>query len=202
MNALRADFDQPLAAVHHTRSPGARVEPVLGLKQLAREVALAVDDALRLAGSAAGERDQARVGGREFDRRRRARRRTATGPGSVSTRQSGRVGAKARRRLRSSATISFGCAAAIRRRRSLARSCSLHGRATAPRRKHATIVSTHSGRLPITVMTTSPAPTPDARASRRGERSDPRPRRTTTRAGVRRRASSTRARRCDGAAST
>ena len=42
MKTLRADFDQPLAAVHQTRSPGARVEPVLGLQALAGEVALAV----------------------------------------------------------------------------------------------------------------------------------------------------------------
>ena len=49
MNALRADFDQPAAAVHQTRSPGSRREPVLGLQPLAGEVALAVQDGLRLA---------------------------------------------------------------------------------------------------------------------------------------------------------
>ena len=49
MNTLRADFDQPLAAVHQTSSPGARREPVLGLQALAVEIALRVDDRLRLA---------------------------------------------------------------------------------------------------------------------------------------------------------
>ena len=64
-------------------------------------------------------------------------------------------------RLRSSATISAGAATSMRRRRSLARSCSVHGSTTAPMRKHATIASTHSGRLPISVITTSPRPTPE-----------------------------------------
>ena len=71
MNALRADFDQPEAAVHQTSSPGARVEPVLGLEPLAAEVALAVQHRLGLAGRARRERDQARVVGRELGRRRR-----------------------------------------------------------------------------------------------------------------------------------
>ena len=38
----------------------------------------------------------------------------------------------------------------------------LHGSATAPIRQHASIVSTHSIRLPTRVMTTSPRPTPRA----------------------------------------
>ncbi len=36
----------------------------------------------------------------------------------------------------------------------------MHGSATAPIRKQATMASTHSGRFPITVITTSPRPTP------------------------------------------
>ena len=47
MNELRADLDQPLAAVHQASSPGAGAEPVLGLHALARQVALAVADRLR-----------------------------------------------------------------------------------------------------------------------------------------------------------
>ena len=38
---LRADFDQPVAVVHQTRSPSRAPEPVLGLGALAGEVALA-----------------------------------------------------------------------------------------------------------------------------------------------------------------
>ena len=53
MNALRADLIQPAAAVHHTRSPGVGREPVLGLQVLAGQVALAVQDGLRLAARAA-----------------------------------------------------------------------------------------------------------------------------------------------------
>ena len=53
MNALRADFDQPAAAVHQTSWPASRGEPVLGLQALAGEVALAVQDGLRLAAGAA-----------------------------------------------------------------------------------------------------------------------------------------------------
>src|SRR4051794_27156150 len=49
-----------------------------------------------------------------------------------------------------------------RSRRSRARSCSLHGSTTAPSRKQATIASTHSGRLPTSVITTSPRPIPRA----------------------------------------
>ncbi len=61
MNTLRADFDQPLAAVHQTSSPARGAEPVLGLQALAVEVALGVHDRLGLAGRAARERDQARL---------------------------------------------------------------------------------------------------------------------------------------------
>ena len=68
-----------------------------------------------------------------------------------------------------SATASIRCSAAsttrgatrsIRDARSFGRSCSLHGSATAPMRKQATMASTHSGVLPITVITTSPRPAP------------------------------------------
>ena len=67
---LRADFDQPLAAVHQHRSPGPRAEPVLGLHALPAQVAVAVADRLRLAGGAGGEDDQRRVVGREVARPR------------------------------------------------------------------------------------------------------------------------------------
>ena len=50
---------------------GAGVEPVLGLDVLAGEVALGVDDGLRLARGPAREGDEARVLGVELDRRRR-----------------------------------------------------------------------------------------------------------------------------------
>ena len=42
------------------------------------------------------------------------------------------------------------------------RSCSEQGWATAPMRQQASMAKTHSGRLPTTVMTTSPRPTPRA----------------------------------------
>ena len=38
----------------------------------------------------------------------------------------------------------------------------MHGNAIAPMRMHATIVNTHSGRLPMSVITTSPRRTPRA----------------------------------------
>ena len=72
----------------------------------------------------------------------------------------GGVAAESSLRSRSSARISLGRAAAMRTTRSWARNCSLQGSATAPIRKQATIVSTHSGRLPISVITTSPRATP------------------------------------------
>ena len=68
MNTLRADLLQPLPAVHQTRLAGPRVEPVLGLRALPGQVALGVEDGLRLARGPARERDQARVLGVELDR--------------------------------------------------------------------------------------------------------------------------------------
>ena len=96
--------------------------------------------------------------------------RSAAGAGAASNRRSSgtisNVPAKPAARtvsaLRSSHSTAAGSAASIRARRSAARSCSVQGRATAPMRKHATSASTHSSRLPITVMTTSPGPTPRA----------------------------------------
>ena len=35
MKTLRADLLHPLAAVHHTSSPGLRAKPMLGLQTLA-----------------------------------------------------------------------------------------------------------------------------------------------------------------------
>ena len=63
---------------------------------------------------------------------------------------------------RSSATTTRGPTASMRARRSAGRSCSVHGWATAPMRQAATIAYTHSGRLPTSVITTSPRRTPAA----------------------------------------
>ncbi len=57
---------------------------------------------------------------------------------------------------------SAGSAAATRSSRSLRRSCGLHGIATAPIRKQASIEITHSIRLPTSVITTSSRWTPRA----------------------------------------
>ena len=58
---------------------------------------------------------------------------------------------------------------------SLARSCSEQGSATAPSRHAPSIANTHSGRAPISVMTTSPRPTPS-----RARPPPPRPARSAT----------------------
>ncbi len=108
MNTLRADFDQPLAAVHHTSSPARAPEPVLGLQALAVEVALAVQHRLRLARGAARERDQAGVLSAPARPRARARPRTAPRRARARPRTSGPRRLAARSRLRSSATISAG----------------------------------------------------------------------------------------------
>ena len=63
---------------------------------------------------------------------------------------------------RSSPTHSTGFAAAIRSSRSFSRSIVLQGSATAPIRQHASSESTHSIRLPTSVITTSPRFTPRA----------------------------------------
>src|SRR3954468_1001061 len=105
-------------------------------------------------------------------------------------------------RLRSSHTMAAGRAICRRRPRSLARSCSVHGSTTAPIRKHATIESTHSGRLPMRVRTTSPRATPRAA---RAPASAPERRATSPKGHSRRppsRSSATRARRPGSAAST
>ena len=62
----------------------------------------------------------------------------------------------------SSPTQSFGSAAATRSSRSWRRSCVLQGSATAPIRQQASSASTHSIRLPTSVITTSPRRTPRA----------------------------------------
>ncbi len=84
----------------------------------------------------------------------------------------------------------------------LGRSCSVHGSTTAPMRKQATIVSTHSGRLPMSVSTTSPRCTPRASSvpARRAERSAIAPKVCSWRAPSR--ASSMSATASGGAAST
>ena len=65
MKTLRADFDQPDGGGAPGEVALARTEPVLGLHALARQVALAVADRLRLAGRAGREGDQGRVVGRK-----------------------------------------------------------------------------------------------------------------------------------------
>ena len=87
------DVARRLAPAARRRAPdevaGARREPVLGLQRLAGEVALAVDDRLRLARGPARERDQARIQRREVGRRRHAprRARAAAHPGAGSARR-------------------------------------------------------------------------------------------------------------------
>ena len=64
----------------------------------------------------------------------------------------------------------------IRSAMSLRRSCSEHGSATAPSRQAPSSAKTHSGRAPISVITTSPRPTPGrAQAGRRLRRLAARP---------------------------
>ena len=163
-----------------------------------------MDDGLGLARGAAGERDQARVLGVELDRRRRGLGRVERLVGDREDRAVRAGRRRARARLRSSARRS---PPAARRRGAAAGPWRAAARCTAattaPMRKHATIVRTHSGRLPISVITTSPRP--DAVRGERARQRAPsarRPRRTTTRAGAPSRASSTSARRAGSAAST
>ena len=74
MNALRADLLQPLAAVHHTSSPGRASSQCSACRCWPVEVALGVYDGLGLAGGAAREGDQARVLGVELGVRAAASR--------------------------------------------------------------------------------------------------------------------------------
>ena len=140
---------------------GAGVEPVPRLQHLPGQVALAVEDRLRLARGAGRERDQARVVGLELGVRRRGAvvERRPTGPGAPGRPSPRRRACPrcARRRPRAAARRS-------RRRsaRSFARSCSVHGSTTRPSRKHAVMARTHSGRLPTSVITTSPRRSPSA----------------------------------------
>src|SRR5687767_12633007 len=79
--------------------------------------------------------------------------RTPAGPGGGAesngspTHMTGQVGPAARSSpsLRGSAITHAGRVISSRWRKSFARSCSLHGRATSPWRKHATSDDTHSG---------------------------------------------------------
>ena len=169
---LRADFDQP----GRRRAPGqlalARAEPVLGLRPLAEQVAVGVDDAARLAGGAGGEDDQRRVlGVHRLDRApaspaagpRRERRRPRPSS-SPAPRPAARRAARPRRRRAS------GSPRPPAARGRLRRSCVLQGSATAPIRQQASSVSTHSIRLPTSVITTSPRPTPPSREGAREPR--------------------------------
>ena len=69
--ALRADSDQPLAAVHQHRSPGWAPYQCSACTRWPAEIALAVADWLGLARRARGEHDQRRIVGVEVRRRRR-----------------------------------------------------------------------------------------------------------------------------------
>ena len=110
---------------------------MLRLHPLSEEVALRVHHRLRLARRPAGERDQARVLGASSTARP-APQRTASRRESAAPRCSLR-----RRSLRQRRGVALvgdhqrGSAVCRRRRRSFARSCSVHGNTTAPRRKHA-----------------------------------------------------------------
>ena len=166
MKALRADFDQPLAAVHQHRSPSRAPNQCSACTSLADQVALPVADRLGLARGAGGEDHERGIVGRR-DRPR------APGPPRSGARRA--PPARARRSpqsrtrpaSRSSATTARGLHGVHARRRSSGRSCSVQGRATAPIRKQATIASTHSGRFPITVITAVAAADP---ARRQGAR--------------------------------
>ena len=138
---------------------------MLGLEPLADQVAVGVDDAARLAGGARGEDDQRRVLGVHRPRPRPAspaagprRGPAATSSMSIVGHAVGQLGQAARPRRRRAS----GRAAATRSSRSLRRSCVLQGSATAPIRQQASSVSTHSIRLPTSVITTSPRRTPRA----------------------------------------
>ena len=107
MNALRADFDQPGAAVHQTSSPARASSQRSAWSRWPYEVTLTVQYSLRLTGGAGRERDQARVLGRELGRRgRRARGGSSShGHQSVGPLQPAPESAAA---LRSSQTTSAG----------------------------------------------------------------------------------------------
>ena len=158
---LRADFDQPLAAVHHAISPGRASNQLLGLELLAGEAAVGVDDGLGFAGRAGGEDHHRRVAGRGVEGR-------GAGRGPAASRRGSRSSGRPSRRLRARrgcarrVTTSFGAALAIRSARSFARSISLQGSTTAPMRQQPSIAKTHCGRLPISVMHHVAAPTPCA----------------------------------------
>ena len=114
---LRADFDQPLAAVHQAQVAGPGAEPVLGLDALAGQVALAVADRLRLARGAGGEHDQRRIVGLEVGRRRGRRVEEAL-VGHAAASSPAKPAARTVSALRSSATTARGSTASIRMRRS------------------------------------------------------------------------------------
>ncbi len=139
-------------------------QPVLGLGSLAGQVAVGVQRPARLAGRPRGEDDQgavvrlevgdvARAAPGGAPRPSPARRRPSSWP---ARRPAARRAAPPRRRR------APGPAALTRSSRSWRRSCVLQGSAIAPIRQHASIVSTHSIRLPTSVITTSPRPTPRA----------------------------------------
>ena len=163
-NALRADLDHPLAAVHHEQLARARAQPVLCLHRLAAQVRLGVHDAARLARRAGREDQQRRVGRRGVgDIDAGARRGQPVGIDVDQTRrvlrishralELGHVGARGEHEGRSGALHPegdvLGAAAAPSR-----------AATTAPRRHAPSIAKTHSGRAPIRVITTLPRPTP------------------------------------------
>ena len=104
-NALRADSDQPLAAVHQASSPGRAAYQCSACTLLALQVALRVQRALGPAGRAGGEDDQRRVGG---DRRTRQAPRSPGGSASLVDVDHARRLACLRQRLLDGRPIALG----------------------------------------------------------------------------------------------
>ena len=195
-NALRADSDQPLAAVHQHRSPGRAPYQCSACTLWPCEVAVPVADRLGLARRARGEHDQ-----------RRAPRARTRSPAALVRRRAlvrhgqdrpveagrGRRGRGRARRPRRRAARPSPCARAGRR--AAAARC----RAAPPRRAASRPASrrpTRAGCRPA-VITTSPRPTPRAASApaSRAERSATSPKAISRRSPSRAIATSARRRR-------
>ena len=113
--------------MHHTRSLRAGGEPVLGLQALARQVALAVQDRLRLAGRAGRERDQARVVRRRARRAAAARARASSPQGTQTVGPAPAGGAQDVLVALVADHEPRGRSASSRSSRSCGRSCSVQG---------------------------------------------------------------------------
>ena len=167
-NALRADSDQPLAAVHQQRSPGRAPYQCSAWTLWPGQVAVPVADRLRLARGPGGEHDQRRVS-RPLRRGRRgvprrAPRRARPAPARRSRRPPRARGRARRPPPRAAPPCPCGRAG----RRGAAARCT-----AAPRRRSASRRAsrrpTRAG-CPTTVITTSPRPTPARRQRARQAR--------------------------------